>query len=200
VISTVLGGVLSQPTHPEAVTVPITDAPAPRRTAYLLVPLGVGALVSIALGVYGRVHTPTGQAVFTGPFPSMIAMKVGLTTIALVLALVQLASALWMYGKLRVPAPRWVGAFHRGTGSLAFIVTLPVAFHCLWSIGFATIGARAILHSLLGCLFYGAFVAKVLTVTSRRVPGWALPWIGGMLFTALVAVGLTSAGWYFASS
>jgi hypothetical protein len=181
-------------------TVPIPVAPAPRRNAYLLVPLVAGALVAVILGVYGRVHTPTGQAVITGPFPSMIAMKVALTTVALVLALVQLTSALWMYGKLRVPAPAWIGAFHRGTGSLAFIVTLPVAFHCLWSIGFATLGARAILHSLLGCLFYGAFVAKVLTLTSKRVPGWALPWIGGMLFTALVAVGLTSAGWYLTAA
>jgi hypothetical protein len=113
------------------------------------------------------------------------------------LALVQLTTALWMYGKLRIPAPGWLGAFHRGTGSIAFIVTLPVAFHCLWALGFATADTRTLLHSLLGCLFYGAFVAKVLTLTSRKVPGWALPWVAGVLFVALVAVGVTSAGWYF---
>jgi hypothetical protein len=173
------------------------EMPAPRRNAALLVPLGAGALLAVVLGVYGNLHTPTGQAVFTGPFPSMIAMKVWLTAAAILLALVQLVSALWMYGRLGIPAPRWVGAFHRGTGSLAFILTLPVAFHCLVSLGFQTAGPRVLAHSLLGCLFYGAFVAKVLTLTSRKVPGWALPWVAGALFAALVGVGLTSAGWYF---
>jgi hypothetical protein len=179
-------------------TMPL-DAPVPRRTAYLLLPLGLGAVIALALGVYGRVHTPTGQAIYTGPFSSMIAMKVWLTSVALLLALFQLFSALWMYGKLPWPAPNWIGAVHRGTGSLAFVVTLPVAFHCLWSLGFQDYSVRVLAHSLLGCLFYGAFVAKILTLTSRRVPGWALPWVAGALFTALVAVGLTSAVWYFAT-
>jgi hypothetical protein len=147
--------------------------------------------------VYGNVHRPTGQPIYTGPFPSMFAMKVWLTTIAAILAVVQLTTALWMYGKLRIPAPGWLGAFHRGTGSTAFIVTLPVAFHCLWSLGFATAQPRTLLHSLLGCLFYGAFVAKVLTLSSRKVPGWALPWVAGALFAVLVGVAVTSAGWYF---
>jgi hypothetical protein len=31
------------------------------------------------------------------------------------------------------------------------------------------------------------------------VPGWALPWVAGALFTALIGVGLTSAVWYFAT-
>jgi hypothetical protein len=177
-------------------TVPL-DAPVSRRSAvYLAIPLGLGVLVAIALGVYGRVHTPTNQAIYIGPFSSMIAMKVWLTAVALVLAVVQLISALWMYGRLPWPAPDWIGALHRGTGSLAFVVTLPVAFHCLWSLGFQDYDARVLAHSLLGCLFYGAFVAKILTLTNRRVPGWALPWVAGALFTALVAVGLTSAVWY----
>jgi hypothetical protein len=40
---------------------------------------------------------------------------------------------------------------------------------------------------------------KVLTLHSRRVPNWALPWVGGLLFTALVAVAGTSAAWYLAT-
>jgi Family of unknown function (DUF6529) len=179
-------------------TVPV-GVHTPRRNVYLLLPLGVGAIVALALGVYGKVHTPTGHALYTGPFPSMFSMKVWLTTVALVLALVQLFSALWMYGKLPWRAPHWVGAFHRGTGALAFIVTLPVAFHCLWALGFQTASPRVLAHSLLGCVFYGAFVAKVLTLTSRKVPGWALPWVAGGLFVVLIGVGLTSAVWYFAT-
>jgi hypothetical protein len=177
--------------------------PAPvvvvRRPAYLLVPLLVGAVVAIALGVYGKAHTPTGHALFHAPFPSMFAMKVWLTVAAGGFALVQGVTALWMYGKLGGQAPGWVGPLHRTTGVIAFLLTLPVAFHCLWALGFQTTDARVVAHSLLGCVFYGAFVAKVLTLHSKRVPNWALPWVGGLLFTVLVAVAGTSAAWYLAT-
>jgi hypothetical protein len=171
-----------------------------KRPALFLVPLAVGAVVAVALGVYGKTHHPTGHALFYRPFPSMFAMKVWLTAGAVVLAFVQLLSALRMWGKIgRGPAPAWIGPLHRTSGLIAFLLTLPVAFHCLWSLGFQTYDGRVLAHSLLGCLFYGAFVAKILTLHSKRLPGWALPWAGGLLFTSLVAVGLTSAGWYFAT-
>lgn len=169
-----------------------------KRPALFLAPLAVGALVAVALGVYGKVHEPTHKALFYSPFSSMFAMKIWLTVIALGLALVQLLTALWMYGKLGGQAPSWVGPLHKTTGTLAFLVTLPVAFHCLWALGFQYDDGRVLAHSLLGCVFYGAFVTKVLTLHSKRLPGWALPWAGGALFTALVAVGATSAVWYLA--
>ena len=149
--------------------------------------------------MYGKVHHPTGKALFATPFHSFYAFKVWLTAIALVFALVQLVTALWMYGKLGRPAPSWTGTLHRTTGIIAFLLTVPVALHCLLSIGFMTVDARVIAHSVLGCLFYGAFVAKILTLHSKRVPGWALPWVAGTLFAVLVGVGLTSAVWYFAT-
>jgi hypothetical protein len=169
-----------------------------KRPALFLVPLLAGSLVAIALGVYASEHTPSGHALYLGPFRTMIGLKVWLTVVALALALVQLVTALWMYGKLGVRAPGWAGGLHKTTGALAFLVTLPVAFHCLWALGFYTGDARVLAHSLLGCVFYGAFVAKVLTLHSKRMPGWALPWVGGALFTVLIGVGLTSAVWYFA--
>ena len=171
-----------------------------KRPALFLVPLAVGAVVAVALGVYGKNHHPTGHALFFRPFPSMFAMKVWLTAGAVVLAFVQLFSALRMWGKIgRGPAPAWIGPLHRTSGIIAFLLTLPVAFHCLWSIGFMTPDARVIAHCVLGCVFYGAFVTKILTLHSKRLPGWALPWAGGFLFTALIGVGFTSAGWYFAT-
>jgi hypothetical protein len=170
-----------------------------RRPAYLLTPLVVGAVVAVAIGAYGKLHTPTGHAIYHSPFPSMFAMKVGLTVAALAFALVQGITALWMYGKLGAEAPSWAGSLHRTTGIIAFLLTLPVAFHCLWALGFQQTDARVLAHSLLGCTFYGAFVAKILTLHSKRVPDWALPWVAGLLFTALVAVGLTSAVWYLAT-
>ncbi len=180
-------------------TAPAPAATRAKRPALLLIPLLAGALVAVALGVYGRTHEPTFEPIWTGPFPSMIAMKVWLTSVALVLAVVQLVTALWMFGKLGGPAPAWVGPLHRTTGTLVFATTLPVALTCLWALGFQAGDTRVLAHSLLGCMFYGAFTAKILTLHSRRLPGWALPWVAGLLFTVLVAVGLTSAVWYFAT-
>ena len=174
---------MTAPTAPAAV----------KRPVYLLVPLGAGALVSIALGVYGNRHSPLRRPLFGMTYDQMLAMKVWLTVAALVLAVVQLLSALSMWGKLGGRSPSWIGPLHRTSGTLAFLCTLPVAFHCLWSLGFSTLDTRTLAHSLLGCLFYGAFVAKLLTLHSKRVPNWALPWVAGALFTILVCVGLTSA-------
>jgi hypothetical protein len=55
-------------------------------------------------------------------------------------------------------------------------------------------------HSLCGCLFYGAFVAKMLVLTRPGTPRWSLPVLGGLLFTALVALWLTSSVWFFSTS
>ena len=85
------------------------------------------------------------------------------------------------------------------SGSLALLFTLPVAYHCLWSLGFNPGGGsgRRLWHSIFGCLFFGAFTTKVLVVRSRRMPGWALPAVGATLFTVLVLIWLTSSLWFF---
>ena len=97
------------------------------------------------------------------------------------------------------PAPGWVGPGHRILGSLTLLASLPVAYHCLWSLGFNPDpgGGRRFWHSLLGCLLYGAFTTKVIVVRSKRMPGWALPVVGGTLFTVLVLLWLTSSLWFF---
>jgi hypothetical protein len=77
------------------------------------------------------------------------------------------------------------------------LVSLPVAFHCLWSLGYQDYENRVLIHSIAGCVFYGAFVSKMLTLHSRRLPNWALPLFGGLVFTAIIVVWLTSALWYF---
>ena len=60
--------------------------------------------------------------------------------------------------------------------------------------------ARRFWHSLFGCAFFGAFTVKVLAVRSRRMPGWTLPVVGGLLFSLLVGLWLTSALWFFDNS
>jgi hypothetical protein len=182
-------------------TTTIDETPAPRiSNATLLVPALAGASVSVVLGVYGRLHHPAGIAVDVAGFSSPLTVKVWLTTIAFVLALAQLVSALVMYGKLPVTAPSWIGLAHRWTGRAAFIVTIPVVVHCLYALGFSTFDLRTLAHSLLGCFFFGAFTAKMLVLAKDETPGWALPLAGGATFAALVLLWLTSALWFFTTT
>ncbi len=173
--------------------------PAPRIAMRLLALVAIGALVSISLGTYARIHTPTGQGIYAFGFPAVLPMKAWLTTGAALLALGQLMSALWMWGRLPGidGTPSWVAPAHRWLGTAAFVLTIPVAYHCLWSLGFQQTSTRVLLHSLLGCAFYGAFVTKMLVLRSRRLPNWALPTMGGLLVALLTAIWFTSSLWFF---
>ncbi len=166
----------------------------------LLLMVAAGAAVSLALGVYGRQHTPTGNDITTFGFPEVLPMKAWLATGAAVLALAQLTSALWMWGRLpgvAGDAPRWAVHGHRWFGTAAFLLTLPVAYHCLWSLGFQDTNGRVLAHSLLGCAFYGAFTTKMLALRSDRVPARTLPVVGGLVTAIVVAIWWTSSWWFF---
>lgn len=162
----------------------------------LVTALLAGAAVAVALGVYGHVHDPSQKLIFTLFFKSTIAMKVWLGTVAVAFAVVQVSTALWLYGRLPWQPAAWTGDVHRISGRLAFLFSLPVAYHCLWSLGFQDTTGRVLAHSLLGCAFYGAFVTKVTFVRSKGLPGAALPIAGGLTFAVLVAVWFTSAFWF----
>jgi hypothetical protein len=171
-------------------------------------PVGVfvlllGALVAVAVGTYAGLHEPARRPFATLGFSGMLQMKAWLTTAAVVLLLVQLTTALWMWGRLpgvRGRAPGWASLLHRWSGAVAFTLTLPVALHCLWALGLATDSPRALVHGLSACLFYGAYAAKMLGLRVRGLPGWSLPVLGGTVLTALVVVWLTSALWFFTRS
>ncbi|HEV2310037.1 MAG TPA: DUF6529 family protein [Acidimicrobiia bacterium] len=186
-------------------TAPAETAP-PRAglssTSKLLLMLVLGAAVAVALGVYANQHTPTGRKPYPLFFSGMIELKVWFATLALALACVQLLLAARIYGKISIPktAPAWLGDAHRLTGTLAFAVTLPVAYQCLWGLGFETMNTRVVLHGIFGCAFYGAFVVKVLSVRVKGLRNWVLPVAGGLVFAALVGVYLTSSVWFFTSS
>jgi len=161
----------------------------------------LGGTVPVAVGVYGSVHDPTGQQTISLFFSNTLSFKAWATTVVLALALFQFWSALRMWGKVSWPRemPSWWGDGHRLSGTLAFALSLPVAFHCLWALGFEPdfTELRRFTHSLLGCFFYGAFAAKVLIVRSHGAPSWALPVVGGVVFTVLVSIWLTSSLWFF---
>jgi hypothetical protein len=204
------GNMFDPPTDPMIVPVgatvatPVEPAPADRRTGGLVGLIAVfalGSLVAVGLGAYGRLHEPTFVALNVAGFSSGTAAKAWLATAAFLLALVQLGSALLMYGRIpRVTAPSWTGALHRWSGRVAVLVTVPVAVHCLYALGFQTGSTRVLVHSLFGCFFYGSFVAKMLILNKRDAPGWTLPVLGGAVFTGLVALWSTSSAWFFSTS
>jgi hypothetical protein len=167
----------------------------------LLLAVAAGTLVSVGLGVYGRLHEPTFFAINIAGFSSGVAAKAWLATAAFVLALVQLGSAMVMYGRFpRITAPPWIGGLHRWSGRVAVLVTVPVAVHCLYALGYEDSTPRVLVHSLAGCFLYGVFVTKMLVLQQPRSPRWSLPLCGGLLFTALTAVWLSSAVWFFSTS
>jgi hypothetical protein len=184
---------------------PSTSAPLPPEraasgAAKLVVPSLIGALVALTLGIYGRVHHPTGIAINIAGFSSPGYVKSWLATGATVFALVQVGSALVMYGKVpRIAAPSWIGGLHRWSGRIAFLLAVPVAVHCLYALGFQDYSTRVLIHSVLGCAFFGAFTIKMLILPKRGLPGWLLPVLGAAVFIVLTAVWFTSAYWFFST-
>jgi hypothetical protein len=182
----------------------MADTTAHKSMAIPLTAFGAGAVVALILGVFGKVHDPTLKATTTLGFDTVIQMKVVVTTVIGVLVLLQLLGALWMYGRLGIKAPPWLGTAHRVTGIIAVLLAVFVAYHCLWALGLESgtlkdgekIGIRTVVHGVLGCAVIGAMVVKIVAVRSKRAPRWFLPIAGGVLFTLLVAVVLTSAVWY----
>jgi uncharacterized protein DUF6529 len=186
-------------------TAPTRREPLPPQRAAsgaskLVIPSVIGALVALTLGIYGRLHSPTGIAVNIAGFSSPGYVKSWLATVATVLAIVQVTSALVMYGKIPgVTAPSWIGGLHRWSGRIAFLAAVPVAIHCLYALGFQNYSTRVLLHSIFGCLFFGAFTVKMLILPKKGLPGWVLPFWGAVVFTALVLIWLTSAYWFFST-
>lgn len=176
----------------------------PKSIAVPLTAFAAGAVVAILLGLFARAHDPTLDGTTTLGFSTVLAMKSAIAVVIGVLAVGQLVGALWLYGRLGITAPRWLGAAHRISGTVVVLLTVFVGYHCLWSLGWESgvtddgyhVPARTVVHEVLGCTVFGAIVVKVVAVRSRRAPGWYLPVAGGLLFTLLVAAVLTSAGYY----
>jgi len=133
-------------------------------------------------------------------FSSPIAGKAWFATAAGALALVQVTTAARIFGKLtkvvRLPHPL-VKAIHRWSGRLAFVCTLPVAFHCIFVLGFQSANARVLAHSIFGTLVYGIFAVKIFFVRDHDHPRWTLPVVGGTLFGVIAILWGTSSLWYF---
>ena len=177
----------------EAAAAPRPDEAGPR----LLAAATVGALVAVALGIYGNVHDPASDLSITLGFSYTITMKVWLASAAALLAVVAGALGLWMYGKLplgrRAGVDRRRAPHHRPAGvpaQPAGRLPLPVPARLPDPVG---AGARALAVRL-------PVLRRVRDQDHDRaragLPAIALPLAGGLLFTLLIAAWLTSGLWF----
>jgi hypothetical protein len=168
--------------------------------AVLAVPAVLGVGVAVALGVYGSLNEGAAYGISIAGFSSGAVAKSWLASAAFALAIVQLVTGAGMWGWFGLGDRPWVAPLHRWSGRLAVIATLPVVTHCLYAFGFEHDNPRVLVHSLLGCLFFGVFTTKMLALRPEFVPGWAIPLLGGLLFSALAGLWLTSALWFFTTT
>src|SRR4029453_5105361 len=139
----------------------------PRPAGRLAVAGGLALAGAVALYALGRAHTPDYAMGLLGQHGGAVnRLKAQLATVMLALALYQLTLALWMYGKLPragaapppVPGPHPpagappppVPVRHRLGGATLFLVSLPVAAHCLLAYGVQLGDLRVAVHSLAG--------------------------------------------------
>jgi hypothetical protein len=183
-------------------TAPTQLAPVPRHGSVgAAIAVVIGSLTAVSFGVFGALHEPQFFSVSVAGFSSGTAVKSWLATLAVALALFQLASAFAMYRLIpRGKTPAWIGTAHVWSGRLAVLASVPVAVHCLYALGFQSSDSRVLFHSLFGCFFYGAFVTKMLLLTRKGLRPWVIPIVGGLVFFGLVYVWLTSALWFFQTS
>ena len=177
-----------------------------RRTAlsrvHLVLPLLLFVFVAL---VVGFVASKTIRQPYETPFSHLffsdtLHMKAWLITAVLLLALGQLLTASRIYEVLHFPPKgRFYHVVHRWSGWTAILLTLPVAYHCIFMLGFGTDNTRVYIHSLLGSFLYGAVLAKVFIVRSSGFRAWALPLAGGVLFCILLGLWFTSAFWFFST-
>jgi uncharacterized protein DUF6529 len=106
-----------------------------------------GAVLTLTVGLVagGKVREPYATPFFHPFFRDVLQMKAWLVTAAVVLACGQLLTGARIYELLRFPPTgRFYHGVHRWSGRAAIVLTLPVAYHCIFMLGFgANSPARA---------------------------------------------------------
>src|SRR5947207_11859443 len=118
---------------------PGAEAPLPPQStgsgaARLVIPSLIGALVALTLGIYGHIHHPTGIAVNLAGFSGPQSAKCWLATGAIIAAVIQVISALVVYGKINIQAPPRIGGLHRWSGRVSFPLAVPAPVHCRYAL------------------------------------------------------------------
>ena len=161
--------------------------------------LVAGAAVAVALGVYSVLHQPTGRDFVLYGFESAASWKNALTLVVALLLVAQAALSFKLAGLfgLRATTRPWLSELRRLLATLAVGFSLPVAFHCVWVLGFGSDSlALSTLHSILGCVAYGCVVAALWPDRAERIHANARrgPWASVVGATQyLVGVGAATA-------
>ena len=134
--------------------------------------IAVGAAVSVALGAFSVVHEPTGRDFVLYGFDSATGWKNALTLVVAVLLIAQAAIGFKLAGLLglRATTRPWLLELRRLIATLAVGFSLPIAFHCVWVLGFGDDSPLIALHSILGCIAYGCVVAALWPDHRKRAP------------------------------
>ncbi len=134
--------------------------------------LAAGAAVSPALGAYSVVHEPTGRDFVLYGFDSAAGWKNALTLVVAVLLVAQAAIGFKLAGLfgLRPTGRPWLSELRRLIATVAVGLSLPVAFHCVWVLGFDSDSPMGALHSILGCIAYGCVVAALWPDDRKPAP------------------------------
>jgi plastocyanin len=163
--------------------------------------VALGTLTAAGLYVWAKSLTPDySTSLFGQTAADTFPLKSWLATALLALAALQVVTAAWLLGKIGRAPPRRLGTVHRLTGAVAILVSLPIAYHCMFAYGFRSFDSRTAVHSIAGCFLYGAIVAKIAVVRSKRLPGFALPLAGGTVVTVVFVLWYSAALWYFNDS
>lgn len=165
------------------------------RPVALALPFAVGAATALSLGIYAAAHEPTGRDFVVTGFASVAGWKSAFASVTMALVIVQVSLGLRLTGRVgpRVAPPPWAHDLHRLVGTVAFGISIPVAFHCIWAVGYQSSDSRLAVHSLFGCVAYGSYVAKIMTARTADRPQWALPAAGSLLGIMMLTVWWSSA-------
>ena len=113
--------------------------PQQRSRATLAGVLLAGAAAAVAIGVYAPVHHPASRPLFLLGFSGMLQLKAWLATAVLLLVVVQVLTALWMWRRLPGVGRPPVAA---GDGGQCLRPTPGTAGGCSWpSTGFPSAAA-----------------------------------------------------------
>ena len=115
-----------------------------------MAPLTAFALVALTVGLLARERLDPSKGYFQLFFSDTLHLKAWFASAAVLLAVTQLFTAAWIFRKLPWARPVWIPALHRWTGRLTLAFTLPVAYHCVFKLGFQDATSRVRAHSLLG--------------------------------------------------
>jgi hypothetical protein len=130
---------------------------------------------------------------------SVLMLKSILTTVVLILAVLQAVSGLRLRGRFkRLPVP--VGTlrlWHRLGGDAALLLTASIACICLTQLSYSGYSLRVPLHATLGTIAAIVMLAKVFIARRFRTYLRRVTVLGGVAGLAILGCFTASALWYF---